>query len=59
MDQERWKVERRSDGAVLVRVLPRRSSPNPDSEAVFAFRQGDPQFHYWDQRLREQEAHAG
>ena len=50
-----WKIERRSDGAVVVRVpsLPHGSESIPD--AVFAFRQGDPQYVYWDERLRHQE----
>jgi len=49
-------IERRSDGAVLVRVHSRRLAEGvtfPD--AVFAFRAGDPQFHYWDQQLRNRE----
>jgi hypothetical protein len=55
MDQESWQVERRSDGAVLVRVRSRQTPGRHIPEAVFAFRQGDPQYHYWDERLREQE----
>ena len=49
-------LERRHDGAVLVRV---HSRPLTDGirfpDAVFAFRAGDPQFHYWDQLLRDRE----
>jgi hypothetical protein len=51
LDPGSWRVERRSDGAVLVRVRSRDSSGLPD--AVFAFRTGDPQFLFWDERLRE------
>lgn len=57
-DANSWRIERREDGAVLVRV------PSPVGEgerlpdAVFAFRDGDPQYGYWEQRLREQEVAA-
>lgn len=55
MEAGGWKVERRSDGAVVVRVpsLKRESHGLPD--AVFAFCFGDPQYSYWERRLREQE----
>lgn len=48
-----WDVQRRNDGAVLVRVhsCDRQGRPLPD--AVFAFRLGDPQYDYWEQQLRE------
>lgn len=52
-DANDWQIERRSDGAVLVRVPSTAGRSLPD--AVFAFRSGDPQFGYWEQRLREQE----
>ena len=45
-------LEKRSDGAVLVRVR----SEGPDGhrlpDAVFAFRCGDPQYSYWASRLQ-------
>ncbi|HEV3025242.1 MAG TPA: hypothetical protein VGX76_22380 [Pirellulales bacterium] len=47
-----WQLERRSDGAVLVRVRSRNDSGPRLPDAVFAFRNGDPQFLYWDERLR-------
>ncbi len=46
-----WDIERRADGAVVVRV----HSRNPDGcelpDAVFTFRKGDPQYDYWAQQL--------
>ncbi len=47
-----WDVQRRNDGAVLVRVhsCDRQGQQLPD--AVFAFRLGDPQYDYWERELR-------
>jgi hypothetical protein len=44
-------VQRRNDGAVLVRVhsCDRQGRQLPD--AVFAFRLGDPQYDYWEAQL--------
>jgi hypothetical protein len=50
------QVERRSDGAVLVRVRSRDTAGHRAPDAIFAFRQGDPQYSYWEARLREQES---
>jgi hypothetical protein len=49
-----WDVQRRNDGAVLVRVhsCDRQGRQLPD--AVFAFRLGDPQYDYWERQLRTQ-----
>lgn len=51
MPLDSWDVQRRNDGAVLVRVhsCDRQGHELPD--AVFAFRSGDPQFDYWEQQL--------
>jgi hypothetical protein len=54
-----WILERRSDGAILVRVPSAlgdslRSIP----DAVFAFRDGDPQYSLWAERLAAREASA-
>ncbi len=48
-----WDVQRRSDGAVLVRVhsCDRQGRQLPD--AVFTFRMGDPQYDFWDQQARK------
>lgn len=48
-------VERRADGAVLVRVHSRIVDGRALPDAVFAFRVGDPQYSYWEDRLRERE----
>ena len=55
-----WDVQRRDDGAVLVRMhsCDRQGRRLPD--AVFAFRLGDPQFDYWEQQFRDRmQAAAG
>ncbi|MDA0255871.1 MAG: hypothetical protein O3A18_13435 [Planctomycetota bacterium] len=48
---ERLSIEKRSDGAVVVRV----QSEGPEDarlpDAVFSFRCGDPQYAYWLNRL--------
>jgi hypothetical protein len=46
-------LERRPDGAILVRVPSRTSGERPLPDAVFAFRAGDPQFAFWQQQLVE------
>jgi len=51
---ESWDVQRRGDGAVLVRVHSRDAKGRPLPDAVFAFRIGDPQYDYWDRQLRQQ-----
>jgi hypothetical protein len=53
-----WDVERRHDGAVLVRVHSRNTSGGKLPDAVFAFRAGDPQYSYWEERLRHRELGA-
>ena len=55
MDAESCQLERRADGTVLVRVPSRSRGGETTPDAVFAFRQGDPQYSYWEQRLRERE----
>ena len=49
---ESWDVERRHDGAVLVRVHSRVADGRALPDAVFAFRAGDPQFSFWEEQLR-------
>jgi hypothetical protein len=53
-----WDVERRHDGAVLVRVHSRQVNGAALPDAVFAFRAGDPQFAFWDEQMRHREASA-
>ena len=55
MELESLDVERRADGAVLVRVHSRPASGEPLPDAVFAFRRGDPQFEYWEKKLQQQD----
>jgi hypothetical protein len=54
-DLHAWDVERRHDGAVLVRVHSRVVNGRALPDAVFAFRAGDPQFVFWEQQLRHRE----
>lgn len=51
-----WLLERRSDGAILVHVpSPRRDETSRLPDAVFAFRDGDPQYALWAERLAARE----
>ena len=59
LDCDVWRVERRSDGALLVRVSSRPRPGNRLPEAVFSFRSGDPQYCFWEERFREQEMACG
>jgi hypothetical protein len=47
MEPQSWDVERRADGAVLVRVHSVDNVGEPLPDAVFTFRRGDPQYEYW------------
>ncbi len=55
VDSHSYSLERRPDGAVLVRVRSGSTGGGNLPEAVFAFRTGDPQFPYWDEQLRTRE----
>jgi hypothetical protein len=58
LDCHLWRVERRGDGAIVVRVSSQREGRRlPD--AVFAFRSGDPQYGYWEERFLEQQTQCG
>ncbi|MCE9604119.1 MAG: hypothetical protein K8U03_04365 [Planctomycetia bacterium] len=51
---QNWIVERRpQDGAILVRVPSTRRDSSGDTlpDAVFSFRDGDPQYRLWSERL--------
>jgi hypothetical protein len=50
-----WQVERRGDGALVVRVPSTRTFAPDLPDAVFAFRAGDPQYDFWRQQLIERE----
>jgi hypothetical protein len=56
MNLDSYSVERRVDGAVIVRVASRDRGPETLPDAVFTFRLGDPQYQYWDQLLRERQS---
>lgn len=47
MELESCDIERRSDGVLLVRVHSSARNGRPLPDAVFTFRQGDPQYEYW------------
>jgi hypothetical protein len=51
LPEDRLSIERRSDGAVVVRVRSSGSDADRLPDAVFAFRCGDPQYAYWLGRL--------
>ncbi|MGA2060170.1 MAG: hypothetical protein ABSG67_06785 [Thermoguttaceae bacterium] len=52
MEPESWDVDRRQDGAVLVRVHSTDRNGRRLPDAVFAFRLGDPQYNYWEEKYR-------
>jgi hypothetical protein len=56
MNLDSYSLQRRGDGAVIVRVASRDRGPETLPEAVFTFRFGDPQFQYWEQVLLSREA---
>jgi hypothetical protein len=58
LDWRNWILERRHDGAILVRVPSQRidSDGTRLPDAVFSFRDGDPQFNIWSQRFDERQA---
>jgi len=47
-----WDIERRADGAVLVRVHSTGRFGRRLPDAVFAFRPGDPQYDFWEHQLQ-------
>lgn len=48
---DRLKVEKRTDGAIVVRVRSEGPEESRLPDAVFSFRNGDPQYAYWLARL--------
>jgi hypothetical protein len=44
---ERLTVQKRADGAIVVRVRSAGDDQNRLPDAVFSFRCGDPQYAYW------------
>lgn len=49
---ERLSIEKRTDGALVVRVQSEGPAESRLPDAVFSFRCGDPQYAYWLGRLR-------
>jgi hypothetical protein len=49
--EDRLSVEKRGDGAVVVRVHSEGPEGSRLPDAVFSFRNGDPQYAYWVGRL--------
>ncbi|MGC3966459.1 MAG: hypothetical protein QM775_03545 [Pirellulales bacterium] len=61
-DWQSWILERRTvDGAILVRVPAVRpdSGGKPLPDAVFSFRDGDPQYSLWADRFAQRNPAAG
>ncbi len=52
MESHCWDVERRADGAVLVRVHSSDKTGERLPDAVFTFRRGDPQYEHWERQWR-------
>jgi len=50
LDPASWDIDRRPDGAVLVRVHSTGRNGESLPDAVFAFRLGDPQYNYWEEK---------
>ncbi|MGD0383123.1 MAG: hypothetical protein ABSA77_06340 [Thermoguttaceae bacterium] len=53
LEPESWDVDRRQDGAVLVRVHSSDRNGQRLPDAVFTFRLGDPQYNYWEEKYRK------
>jgi hypothetical protein len=53
LDRNAWEIERRLDGAVLVRVHSTERGGQRLPDAVFTFRRGDPQYDYWAGKLSD------
>jgi hypothetical protein len=52
MQLETCTLERRADGAVIVRVPSRSKGAAALPDAVFSFRAGEPQYDYWERQFR-------
>ena len=48
-------IQRRGDGALVVRVPSRANGANRLPDAIFSFRAGDPQYSYWEQEYSRQQ----
>jgi hypothetical protein len=52
-DSNSWDIERRKDGAMIVRMHSSARDGRNLPDAVFTFRTGDPQFSFWEQQWRQ------
>jgi hypothetical protein len=52
-------IQRRGDGALVVRVPSRSNGANRLPDAAFAFRAGDPQYSFWEQEYSRQQGRQG
>ena len=59
LDEDRFLIEMRADGLLIVRVRSRQDTDHPLPDAVFSFRPGDPQYRQWEQRLARQTSAQG
>ncbi len=57
MSVDNCKIERRSDGVLLVRVPSENRNGQTLPDAVFSFRAGDPQYKMWEQRWAQEQGH--
>jgi hypothetical protein len=55
IEMNRFEIQRRKDGALLVRVPSAARNGTPLPDAVFTFCLGDPQYNFWEQQWRERE----
>lgn len=53
---DQWKIERRPDGVVVVRVPSRDRDGSPLPDAVFSFKPGSPQYAFWSEQLQQRES---
>jgi len=51
-----WKVERRTEGTLLVRVHSQGYQGQILPDAVFTFRRGDPQYSFWEEKFQQQDS---
>lgn len=55
MSVTHWKIERRDDGVLVVRIPSESRNGQTLPDAAFSFRMGDPQYKLWEERFRQQQ----
>lgn len=53
MESAQWSIEKRKNGALIVRMHSHDTAGNPLPDAVFTFRPNDPQYDQWLKRYSE------